>query len=378
MEYTYHVPSELDSLFLIKNMEELRAVCYQRAKEVYGNPLPEEVDARLSYEMACIYADEDLTRIFTYAMRVADYGKSQGLRTYAKGVVSASLAAYFAGFTNVNPLPAHHYCPVCKRLEFVRLDHRLAPCDLPPKICPTCGAEMKRDGYDIPVETCFGLNGDKRPDILLRTSVAVKNAIAQQLEQLNGELDVAVDPLIDELDRLEKSTGVKCCEIPLSEPQMIQLFRSDPGHVDDKALPPIINAVDPQCFSDLLKCFEFAHCLTDSGFDSINALLKPGIPLHDRISTREDVMEYLIRHGATRKDAFLLAEAVRKGWAQYWNEENDAYQQMKKYHIPDWYMELCKDLHYLGSRAYSVVDAQFFAQRLWYKLHFPAASRNAL
>ncbi len=89
-------------------------------------------------------------------------------------------------------------------------------------------------------------------------------------------------------------------------------------------------------------------------------------------------MEYLIRHGATRKDAFLLAEAVRKGWAQYWNEESSAYQQMKKYHIPDWYMELCKDLHYLGSRAYSVVDAQFYAQQLWYKLHFPAASQNAL
>lgn len=67
--------------------------------------------------------------------------------------MGASFIAWLLGGTNVNPLPAHYYCPVCKNIEFVKDANN--GIDLPDKKC-SCGEEYKRDGSE---EHCFILHG---------------------------------------------------------------------------------------------------------------------------------------------------------------------------------------------------------------------------
>ena len=60
--------------------------------------------------------------------------------------MGASFIAWLLSGTNVNPLPAHYYCPVCKKVEF----HSEEKCgiDLPDKVC-TCGNNNHKDGFGI-------------------------------------------------------------------------------------------------------------------------------------------------------------------------------------------------------------------------------------
>lgn len=60
--------------------------------------------------------------------------------------MAASFVAWLLGGTNVNPLPAHYYCPVCKKVEFV--SGAACGLDLEEKRC-SCGSEYRKDGFGI-------------------------------------------------------------------------------------------------------------------------------------------------------------------------------------------------------------------------------------
>lgn len=144
--------------------ETLRTSCYEKAHKIYGETLPEIVEARLEKELNSIISNGYSIMYITAKELVAESARN-GYQVGSRGSVGSSVAAFMAGITEVNSLAAHYRCDKCHYYEFHENEGYDCGFDMPEKACPECGAPLTRDGYDIPFETFLGFKGDKVPDI---------------------------------------------------------------------------------------------------------------------------------------------------------------------------------------------------------------------
>lgn len=468
--------------------DRLRTRCMETAWGIYGNPLPELVQARLERELNSII-NNGYAVMYVSAEMLVQKSLSDGYLVGSRGSVGSSFAATMGGITEVNPLPPHYVCPNpdCKNAEFILDGSYDCGVDLPDKNCPKCGTLYKRDGFNIPFEVFLGFEGDKEPDIDLNFAGEYQPVAHKYVEEIFGRENVfragtigtvagktaygfvmkyyeekqqpvnkfeverlaecctgvrrttgqhpggiiivprgheiyefcpvqhpandtktdiitthfdyhSIDENLLKLDilghdvpsmirQLQDMTGVDPADVPLRDEKVNSIFNGIDGldikdsdykwkhgsygipEFGTKFVRQMLDDTTPTKFADLVRISGFSHG-TDVWINNAQEFIKNGsATITDAISTRDDIMNYLILKGLPNKSAFKIMENVRKGKGV--TEEEVSL--MEENNVPEWYIESCRRIKYMFPKAHAVAYVMMSYRIAYYKVYHPAA-----
>lgn len=193
------------------------------------------------------------------------------------------------------------------------------------------------------------------------------------------------DPTV--LRMLQDITGLDPKKIPLGDAKVLSLFTSPDAlgitkeqlgcEVGTFGLPEfgtkfvrqMLSDTSPKTFSDLVRISGLSHG-TDVWLNNASYYIKEGFTtLKNCISTRDDIMVYLLHKKLPPKTAFTIMEKVRKGKGL--TEERE--QTMRDFNVPDWYIESCKKIKYMFPKGHAVAYVMMALRIAYFKVYYPSA-----
>lgn len=193
-----------------------------------------------------------------------------------------------------------------------------------------------------------------------------------------------VDPTA--LRMLQDFTGVDPKTIAVNDPQVLSLFNDlsalniTPDDINGETTGAIgipefgtsfvrtmLSDTKPTSFADLVQISGLSHG-TNVWLDNAKDLIKQqNIALSQVIGCRDDIMSYLIYQGLNSKTAFSIMENVRKGKGVNQQDEEE----MKKHHVPEWYIDSCKKIKYMFPKAHATAYVLMAWRVTWFKINYP-------
>jgi DNA polymerase-3 subunit alpha (Gram-positive type) len=201
------------------------------------------------------------------------------------------------------------------------------------------------------------------------------------------KLDILGHDVPTMIKQLEEITKVDVLKIPLDDPATLRIFISnetlgitDPDYKSEtgslgipefgtKFVRQMLIDTQPSTLAELVRISGLSHG-TDVWVNNAQTLVRNGTAdLKHVISTRDDIMNYLIQKGLPPKQAFNIMERVRKGKGL--TEENELL--MREHDVPDWYINSCNTIQYMFPKAHAVAYVTMSFRIAYFKVHFPLA-----
>lgn len=190
-------------------------------------------------------------------------------------------------------------------------------------------------------------------------------SMLKQLENLTGNKDVI--PLDDKkimsiftsTDALECSLDAVDCKVgTLGIPEFGTRF-----------VRQMLMDTKPTTFGELVRISGLSHG-TNVWTGNAQELVKNGTAtLKEIISTRDDIMNYLISMELEPKTAFTIMERVRKGKGL----KDEHIEDMKNHRVPAWYIDSCQKIQYMFPKAHAAAYVTLSFQVAYYKVYFKEA-----
>jgi len=123
----------------------------------------------------------------------------------------------------------------------------------------------------------------------------------------------------------------------------------------------------PSSLTELVRISGLSHG-TNVWLNNAADLVRDGVAtLKDVITTRDDIMLYLIQKGVEKKAAFKIMESVRKGRGA----KPEEVELMKEANVPEWYINSCQKIEYLFPKAHAVAYVTMTVRIAYFKLYYP-------
>ncbi|MFC4077868.1 PolC-type DNA polymerase III [Salinithrix halophila] len=191
------------------------------------------------------------------------------------------------------------------------------------------------------------------------------------------------DPTV--IRMLQDLTGIDPKTIPVDDPGVMKLFSGTEslGVTPDEigtvtgtlGIPEfgtrfvrqMLEDTKPTTFGELVRISGLSHG-TDVWLNNAQDLVRSKTAvLAEVISTRDDIMIYLIYKGMEPSIAFKLMEKVRKGKGLT-DEEAEL---MRSHDVPQWYIDSCRKIKYMFPKAHAVAYVLMAVRIAWFKVHRP-------
>lgn len=226
----------------------------------------------------------------------------------------------------------------------------------------------------------------QRPANDMKTDIVTTHFDYHSIDENLLKLDILGHDVPSMIRRLQDMTGVDPLEVPLRDDRVNSLFLGIEGlDIKDKnykfthgsyGIPEfgtkfvrqMLDDINPSKFADLVRISGFSHG-TDVWINNAQELIKSGeATITDAISTRDDIMNYLIHKGVPNKTAFKIMENVRKGKGVTLEEVSA----MEENDVPEWYIESCRRIKYMFPKAHAVAYVMMSYRIAYYKVYHPA------
>lgn len=201
------------------------------------------------------------------------------------------------------------------------------------------------------------------------------------------KLDILGHDVPSMLRMLEDFIHIKPTDIPLDDAKTLKLFNGiEVLEIEDerfdvkvgtlgipefgtKFVRQMLLDTKPSTLAELIRISGLSHG-TDVWLNNAQELVREGTAqLNDVISTRDDIMNYLMQKDLPSKDAFNIMENVRRGKGL----TEDDVSLMKEHKIPSWYIDSCTKIKYMFPKAHAVAYVMMSFRIAYCKVHHPEA-----